>query len=441
MRRFSISRISLRDLIATAGPAVFLVVAGFWIAYQFVEPAPPRHLVISAGPPSGAYQGFAERYRDILARNGIRLEIRSSSGSIENLGLLKNEDSGVDIAFIQAGIAQEDQDSELVSLGNVYYEPVWVFYRGGQVLDRLTQLQGKRVAVGGESSGTQLLALQLLIASGFETDSPGLVTVGGDVAEKALEKREVDAVFFIAAPEAPAVQRLLRIPGVKLMDFARAEAYTRRLHYLSVVTLPGGGVDLVKDIPARDTRLVAPTAHLVARDSLHPALASLLAQALTEVHGKPGLFSRAGEFPSFRDNDFPHSEQAQRYYKSGAPFLQRYLPFWLAVFADRIIVMLIPLIALFIPASRVVPALYAWRIRSRLYRCYGELKYLEHDIRQHFTPEKVDEYMESLDRVEEHANARPIPLSFTNELYFLREHINLVRDALARQKAKAAQKA
>ncbi|MBA3904296.1 MAG: C4-dicarboxylate ABC transporter substrate-binding protein [Rhodocyclaceae bacterium] len=436
MRRIGIPRISLHDLLATAGPVVLLVIAGFWIAYQFVEPAPPRRVVISTGSPGGAYHAFAERYRGILARNDIRLEIRPSSGSIENLQRLKSDDSGVDIAFVQAGIAQEGEDSELVSLGNLYYEPVWVFYRDGQTLDRLSQLKGKRVAVGGEGSGTQLLALQLLIASGFETDEPGFVTLGGDAAESALEKGEVDAVFFIAAPEATTIQRLLRIPGVKLMNFAQADAYTKRLPFLSVVKLPEGGIDLVRNIPPHDTLLVAPTAHLVARYDLHPALASLLAQVLLEVHGKPGLFSRAGEFPTFRDNDFPHSDVAQRNFKSGPPFLQRYLPFWVAVFVDRLVVMLIPLFALLIPASKIVPALYAWRIRSRIYHGYGELKYLENDIRQHFDADKIGEYMEKLDRIEEKANVRPIPLSFTSELYALREHINLVRGALVRQQAK-----
>ena len=436
MRRLGIPKISLRDLLATAGPAALLVVAGFWLAYQFVEPAPPKHLLISSGAPDGAYHAFAERYRDILARNGIRLEIRASSGSIENMSRLKDEASGVDIAFVQAGIAQEDEDSELVSLGNVYYEPVWVFYRGGRTLDRLTQLKGKRVAVGGENSGTQLLALQLLIASGFEPDEPGLVTLGGEAAEAALQKGEVDAVFFIAAPEAAAIQRLLRIADIRLMNFAQAEAYTRRLPYLSVVKLPEGSADLVRNLPPSDTLLVAPTAHLVARTSLHPALASLLAQALVEVHGKPGLFNRSGEFPAFRDSDFPHSDVAQRYYKSGPPFLRRYLPFWVAVLADRLIVMLIPLFALLIPAARFAPTLYAWRIRSRIYRSYGELKYLEQDIQKNFNAEKTGEYMEKLDRIEAQANVRPIPLAFTSELYSLREHINLVRDTLLRRQAK-----
>jgi len=441
MKRFNLSKISPHDLLVVGLPVILLVVLGFWIASRFVQPGPPRHVVISTGAASGAYHLFAERYREILAKNGITLELRPSSGSIENIGRLKSDDSGVDIAFVQAGVVQEDEDSELMSLGNVYYEPVWVFYRGEQTLDRLTQLHDKRIAIGGESSGTQLLALQLLIASGFTTDDKNLLTLSGDASLAALQNGEVDAVFFIAAPEALAIEQLLQLPGVKLMSFTQAEAYARRLPYLSVVSLPEGGVDLVKNIPPRDTLLVAPTAHLVARARLHPALVSLLAQVLKEVHGRPSLFAKSGEFPSFRDHDFPLSEEAERYYKSGAPFLQRYLPFWIAVFVDRAFVLLIPLIALLIPALRFMPTLYSWRIRSRIVKLYGELKFLEGEIRRHaalqgtpkFAAEGAPEFAKRLDAIEEKANARPIPLSYTNELYELRSHINLVRDVLARQ--------
>ncbi len=435
MRRFNLAKISLRDLLLVGLPVLLLVVIGFWIASRFVQPGPPRHVVISTGAASGAYHAFAERYRDILAKNGITLELRSSLGSVENIGRLKSDDAGVDIAFVQAGVTQEDEDSELMSLGNVYYEPVWVFYRGAQTLDRLTQFRGKRIAIGGEGSGTQLLVLQLLIASGFATDDKNLLALSGDASLVALKKGEVDAVFFISAPEAPVIQQLLQVPDAKLMSFTQAEAYARRIPSLSVVTLPEGGIDLVKNIPPHDTLLVAPTAHLVARANLHPALVSLLAQVLKEVHGRPSLFAKSGEFPAFRDHDFPVSEDAERYYKSGPPFLQRYLPFWIAVFVDRAFVLLIPLIAILIPALRFMPALYAWRIRSRIFRLYGELKFLENEIRRDYSPETAPDFAKRLDAIEEKANARPIPLSYTNELYELRSHINLVREVLARQVA------
>ncbi len=432
MKRFNLSKISLHDLLVVGLPLILLVALGFWMASRFVQPGPPHHVVISTGAAGGAYHVFAERYRDILAKNGITLELRPSSGSIENVGRLKSDDSDVDIAFVQAGVVHEDEDSELISLGNIYYEPVWVFYSGTPTMDRLTQFRGKRIATGGESSGTQLLALQLLIASGFTTDDPNLLTLSGDAALAALQKGDVNAVFFIAAPEAPAIQQLLQVPGIKLMSFTQAEAYARRVPALSVVTLPEGGVDLVNNIPAHDTLLIAPTAHLVARAKLHPALITLLAKVLKEVHGGPGLFGKNGEFPAFRDQDFPVSADAERYYKSGPPFLQRYLPFWLAVFVDRAFVMVIPLIVLLIPALRYMPTLYAWRIRSRIFRLYGELKFLESEIRRQHTREAALDLAKRLDAIEELANARPIPLSYTGELYELRTHINLVRGVLAR---------
>jgi len=439
MRRFNLTKVSLRDLLVVGLPTLLLIVVGFWAASRFIKPGPPQNVVITTGVANGAYTVFAERYKEVLARNGIKLEIRTSQGSIENVQRLKDGTSGVDIGFIQAGILQEDEESELMSLGNVYYEPVWVFYRASKVgkeVNRLTQLKGKRIAIGGESSGTQLLALQLLLASGFQTDDPNLVTMSGEAAESALEKGEVDVVFFISAPEALVIDRLMRVSDVKLMNFSQADAYSRRMPFLSLVTLPEGAMDMVKNLPSEGTTLVAPTAHLVARNDLHPALVSLLAQALQEVHGPAGLFAKSGEFPAFRDHDFPQSTDAQYFYKNGQSFLQRYLPFWIAVFVERALVLLIPLIALLIPAARLLPTLYEWRIRSRIFRLYGELKELENDIRAEFSPAREPEFLQRLSEIEDKANGRPIPLSHTNELYFLREHINLVREVLVRQVGK-----
>jgi len=420
--------ISLRDLLATAWPIVLITAIGFAVAYQFVEPAPPSHLTITTGDESGAYYAFAKRYAALLARKGITLEVKSSVGSYENLDRVRKGEA--DVAFVQGGIAAPaagDDDRELSSLGSVYYEPVWVFYRGAQTIDRLHQLAGKRIAVGAEGSGIRGLALQLLEANDIPTDGKHLLPIAGLNAAEELQQGRIDAAFIIAAPEAPVVQVLLRSPGVRLMSFSQAEAYTRRFAFLSKVVLPKGVVDLVRDNPPRNTVLLATTANLIVNDELHPALASLLLQAMGEVHGKSGFFQQAGEFPAYKDHSFELSPDAARHYKSGPPFLQRYLPFWIAVLVERLFVLLLPLFALLLPLLRVAPAIYSWRVRSKIFRCYGELKFLENDLRQHYEAARRQEYLDRLDRIEEEANTRNIPLAFSDLLYTLREHINLVR--------------
>jgi len=428
--------VSLRDLIIVVVPLALIVIAAFWIAYQFVQPAPPRHLTMTTGAEGGAYRAFAERYREILARNGIDLELRSSSGSIENLRRLEDEKSGVHVGLVQSGSRGEGDTSELISLGSLYYEPLWVFYRGKNALDRLSQLHGKRVSIGAEGSGIRRLALQLLAANDAARQPTVLLDLSMADAAAALQRREIDALFTIASPDSPVVQKLLRADGVRLMSFSQATAYTRLFPFLSSVVLPQGAIDLARNVPPHDTTLLSPTANLVARESLHPALAVLLIQAATEVHGHAGLFQRAGEFPSATAIDFPLSEDAKRFYQSGPSFLQRYLPFWLAVLVQRMIVMLVPLIAILIPLMKILPSLYTWRVMRRIYRWYGELKYLEHDLEQNRDPQQLTEYLKRLDAIEARVSKLKVPLAYSGHFYTLRQHIGFVREMIRNSQSK-----
>ena len=441
MARLKAGLLSLRDLFATAWWIFLIVGIGFVVAYQFVEPAPPTRIVITTGSESGAYYHFAQRYATILARNGVKLEVQTSAGSLENLERLERDEA--QIGFVQGGVIEqpplsedpeEEGDGALRSLGSVFYEPVWVFYRGDHRYDRLTDLKGRRIAIGQEGSGVRQLAQQLLAANEIR---PGnhLVPSSGLKAAEELQQGRIDAVFIIAAENAPVVQVLLRSPGIKVMSFAQADAYQRRFPFLSKLVLPRGVADLVRDYPPEDIVLLAPTANLIVRKDLHPALQSLLLQAASEVHGRAGFFQRAGEFPAFKDRMVPLSPEAARYFKSGPPFLQRYLPFWLAVLIDRLIVMLIPIFALMIPLFKIAPALYSWRVRSKVFRCYGELKFLEDDLRNHFDPARQADYRKRIDAIDEEASLLHVPLAFTDLVYTLREHINLVRRILDKQEA------
>jgi TRAP transporter TAXI family solute receptor len=423
--------VSLRDLLATAWPIILITAIGFVVAYQFVQPAPPRHMTISTGSESGAYYAYAKRYAQLLAANDITLEVQTSAGSLQNLERLKNGEA--DIALIQGGVTEvlgADDQSDLRSLGSVSYEPVWVFYRSDYRIDKLHQLSGQRIAVGEEGSGIRGLALQLLEANGIAANSRNLVAVAGVSAAEALQQGQIEAAFIVAAQDAPVVQRMLRSPGVRVMSFSQADAYLRRFPFLSKVVLPRGVVDLVRDAPPRDTVLLATTANVVVRDDLHPALVSLLLQAMSEVNGKSGFFQRAGEFPAYKDHSFEISDEAQRYYKSGPPLLQRYLPFWIAVLVERLFVLIVPVVLLLLPLLKVAPSVYRWRIRSKIFRCYGDLKFMENDLRLNYDPARRAEYLARLDRIEDDAYARNIPLAFSDLLYTLREHINLVRDKL-----------
>ncbi len=424
------SRLSLRDLAVTAGPVILLTAAVIVAAFWFVRPAPPGTITLSSGPEGSIFRLTAEKYRKILARNGVTLRILPSEGSLENLKKLADPASRVDVGFVQGGLAAGAETDRLVSLGSVFHEPLALFYRAPAPVDRISGLAGRRLAIGPEGSGTHALALILLKANGIEPGgATALLSLEGEDATRALVEGKVDAAFLMGDSAAPAMMRkLLRTPGVRLFDFAQADAYTRRFPYLSRLDLPMGVFDLGKNTPPADVHLIGPTVELVARENLHPALSDLLIEAAREVHGGARLLQKAGEFPAPLEHEYRISEDARRYYSSGKSFIYRNLPFWVASLADRALVVLVPIVVLLIPGLKLVPKLYSWRIRSRIYRWYGKLIAIERSLLAQHDPAGRDDILRRLDDIEAEVNKMKMPLAYADQFYVLRDHINFVRD-------------
>jgi TRAP-type uncharacterized transport system substrate-binding protein len=438
-----VTLLSFRDLVATALPFVLLAVGLLALAYWLLDPTPPRQVVLATGQDQGAYAEFAKRYVQILKENGIEVRLRRTAGAAENIALLRQPEGDVDIAFVQGGADEErpgrgqddeDGDDGLVSLGSLFYEPVWLFYRGDSAerllkapeLAGLSQLAGWRVNIGAPGSGVPNLMGRLMEANRIDPATISLVREPQTPAVVGLLAGEIDAIVFASAPESLLVQMLLQTPGIRLFDFAQAEAYARRFPWLSPVTLPRGVVDLARDIPPADVRLVAPTATLVARKRTHPALIQLFVQAAQQVHGGAGWFQKKGDFPNARNTERPLAKEAQRFYTSGPPVLQRYLPFWFANLVDRMWPVLVTIVAALIPLSRMLPPLYTFRVRSRIFRWYRQLREVENAIGRRPNDELLSELAE-IERRVEHIN---VPLSYTDELYSLRTHIHLVAERL-----------
>ena len=418
-----------RDRLGIYGPALLVMLLGFVVAYQFVEPAPPRSFTLASGGIDGAYHLYAERYRERLARHGITVELRNTAGSVENLALLRAGE--VDVALVQGGIAEPaGNEDSLEGLASLYHEPLWVFHRLGDELVDLRGLAGKHLAVGAVGSGTRAVALQLLAANGLDAVTTVQRDYTGAAAAEALRSGVVDAAFFVAAPSSPVVAGLLRDADVQLLGFTRAEAYTRQFDFLSRVTLVAGQVDLAAGKPEVDAPLVAPTANLVAVTGFHPALVSLLLQAANEVHGGSDGFSPPGTFPSPQHLDLPLSDAARRYHANGPPFLQRYLPFWAATLVDRLAVMLVPLLTLLLPLFKILPPTYRWRVRSRIYRWYRDLRTVEQRIFNGADDETTAWANGELDRIELEVSQINVPLSYADQLFNLRLHIRFVRREL-----------
>jgi len=431
--RYSFARISWRDLTAVVLPILVVSLAFVALIGHYLQPAPPSSIVMTAGTEGSAFRNNAEKYRKILARNGITLEILPSRGSVENLQRLSNPKVHVDIGFVQGGLPAEMRSDNLVSLGNVFFEPLFVLYRNKVSIDRISQLAGRKLAVGVEGSGGHALTLAVLKENGIEPGgATSLLPLAGEEALQAMEQGRVDAVF-LAGDSAPpnAIRLLLHAPGVRLFDFVQADAYLRRLRFLSRIDLPMGVFDLGSNLPDHPITLVAPTVELIARSTLHPALSDLLIETAQEVHGHTSLLQHAGQFPSPVEHDFPISDDALRYYKSGKSFAYRHLPFWVASLADRLLVLLLPMVVLLVPATRLVPALYGWRIRSRIYRRYAQLMALERESQRLKDPEQARKIHERLDVIERAVIDLRLPASFAEEAYLLRQHIGFVRARLS----------
>ena len=408
--------------------ALAVLVAAFW----FFRSAPPDTIVFTAGPKGSIFETNAEKYAKILARSGVKLKILSSEGSTDNLKRLADPKFKVDAGFVQGGIANGVNIDNLVSLGSVSYAPLLVFYKWEASLDMLSELEGRRIAIGQPGSGTRVLALNLLAANGIK---PGgdttLLDLDTDDAVKALLNGDADAVFMMGeSASVQTMRKLFLTPDIRLMDFSQADAYARKFHYLNKLDLPKGAVDFGMDIPGHDISLVAPMVELVVRKKLHPALQDLLIEAAQEVHGKANILQQAGQFPTPIEHEFPISTEARRFYKSGKTFLYSRLPFRFASIATRILAVVVPLIVLLLPGMKIIPAAYQWRIKMRIYHWYRELLTLEKDMLAQPSAEDRGKLMERLDHIGKEVNKMKLPASFGDQFYVLLEHVDFVRERL-----------
>jgi TRAP-type uncharacterized transport system substrate-binding protein len=422
---------SWRDVLLVAIPIALILGVAAWAGVKSVRFAPPNTIRFSSGPEGSSYRTQAEKYKVIIERHGVKVEIVTSRGALDNLQRLANPAQKLDVGFVQGGLSDGIDISHLASLGSVFAQPLLVYARSDEPVELLSQLKGKRLAIGPEGSGTRVLALKILKANELDVAPTTLVDLGGDAAAAALMAGTVDAAFLMGDSATPQVMRSLRaVPGIELVGFRQADGYLRKFRFLSKLTLPEGAMDLAKDYPPRTLQLIGPTVELVAREDLHPALSDLLIQAAREVHGGPGMFRTAGEFPAPLARDFPISPDAERYYKSGEQFLYKRLPFWLASLLDRLLVVLLPLLVVIIPATRIAPALYRWRVRSRIYRWYGALMTIERDMHSQHEPDQRAAVLHRLDEIAAAVGELQTPLSFADQLYVLRDHVAKVRRRL-----------
>jgi len=410
--------------------AVVLVGATLWVSIQFPIPAPPRRIVLASGPEFGLYHQHALRYRELLARNGIEVELKRSSGAGENIELLLDPASGVDVAFVQGGLKQPPRTDGLVMLISLYYEPLWIFHRVSDTPTEIRELKGRRISNGGPGTGTHASTEPLLLANGLDVDSTPRMPLNGPEALAALRRGDVDVMFYVGGVDTPFVRDALNDPALKPMSLPRAEAYAHRWPHISRLTLSEGTIDLERSVPQQQVSLIGTKAMLAARDGLHPAIINLLVDAAREIHAEQDEFKAAGEFPNTAPVDLRVSMHADNYRRYGASAFYNYLPFWVAAFLERAIILLVPMLVVLLPLLSYIPKFIRWRMRSRIYRWYGELALIERDVGSGQDLPPIDQWLRDLDRIEHAVEGVRTPACYASEAYTLRDHIGLVRRAV-----------
>lgn len=411
--------------------AIAMVIAALLGAGVFVwESLPPRTFVMATGVEGGANYELGIRYQEILAREGVKLVLQPTTGSLDNLQRLRDSRSRVSVGFIQGGTTTRKESPELESLGSVFYEPLWLFRRT-EVGAGAQGLRGRRISIGPEGSGGRALALQILSRTKVDRIVGELSGFAPKVAEEKLIAGEIDAAFIVTGWESPVVQSLLNTKGIEADSYLRADALIAIYPFLQKLVLPAGVVDLAANLPPADVVLVAPKASLAVRADLHPALQYLLLEAAVQIHSQAGIFQKAGQFPAAESIDLPLSAEAQRFYKSGRPFLQGYLPFWVATLLEQTLVVLVPLVALLYPLSKLLPQTYDWMMQRKITRLYDEIRSIESDMEARGPEFDANALHAKLDRIDYRANHLRLPIDYASKLYTLRSHIDLVRTRLA----------
>jgi TRAP transporter TAXI family solute receptor len=421
------SGIHIRQLLAGLVAFAF-VMAIVSLALVYFFPAPPSTITLATAFKGSSPDYFGQRYRERLARDHVNLELRETAGAVENIKLLEDPHSGVDAAFIAGGVSNSKHSPGLLSLGTIYNNALWTFYHFSQSIEHLPQLKGKRIAVGPVGSATRQTAERILGLAGVSESTATFLPFAGMDAAEAMKDRKVDVVWILGALQVSAVQALLQNPDVRILSFSMAEAYTRIYPDLVRLTLPQGVLDIEKDLPPADVSLIANTNRVLVRSDVHPEIVYLLLKAMVAEHSEPGIFQRAGEFPKSTDPEYPLAESAVEFYKNGPSFMQRHVPLWLSVHIQRLIAVLATVIAVVIPLFHYLPLLYRWNVRRRLLYWYARLQALEASIDSNPGGMKNSaEAQNEFQRIEDAVSHIHFPLGFSDQVYNLRSHIEIVR--------------
>jgi uncharacterized protein len=425
------------------GSVIVLTLVLVGVSRLWLEPPPPSRIVLATGQPGGTYDTLGREYASQLRRQGLRVEIVQTNGSVDNLERLIQ--GKVDLAFAQGGTTSlvSDPQGVLRGLAAIYLEPLWVFYRGQLPGELLSALAGRRVSIGPEHSGTDAVSRAMLRESGIDAGTAHLINLSTSEARAQLEAGKLDALFLVGSYQDPAVQALLRRKDIRLLDFGRDMAYARRFPYLTPVKLYEGLIDLQTNIPSKTHTLLAPPAMLVCRQSLHPQVVEQVLRIAQRLHAPGNLMDPPRRFPTLESMDLPVHETAETFFATGESFLSRTLPYWTVRWLFLLRLFVLPVILLWLPLVRLLPTIYTWRANRLLRRFYSGLQEIEAQLQHTERASEARGGLAALDRLRGELDrlGQQIPAGRQRDAYEWRVHASLVRtealERLARLESRA----
>lgn len=414
---------------------IVLLLAAIGTVIWLAKPAPPTHVLMGTGSAGGSYEELAKQYAEYFKKNGVTLELVRTQGAEENIKRLKDRDDRLQAAFIQGGLLTSREEAKgLLSLGSLGYEPLWIFYRSDLLLPDEKQhinFLSQPISIGTPGSGTYLHATRLLQLNHIEL-SDNFKLLSNEEAVEAFKNGTIHTVVMVDGLESKNVQAMINDPRARLTGFHRAEAFGRLFPIYHVLSIPEGSLNLVRNEPPQTIQTIAPTTNLVIDPNMHPAIQLLFLQAAEKINGGRSFFSSYGEFPDYKESIIEESDVAKRFYKNGAPRLLEYMPFWLAEFLNRMLILLLPLGAFAYPIIKSMPAYRLSRARSRINEVYGALKLFEQELETNYDPAQHDEYLKTINELDKRAQKLRVPRSIVSDYYSLRTTIDFVRTLIER---------
>jgi len=395
----------------------FILVIIIYVTVQVTSPMPKKEITLATGAIGSDSYAYGLSYKALLKEDGVDLKIIPTQGSLDTVGYLNTKKA--DIGFVHGGILLNKREYNFESLATVYKEPLWIFYRNdGYKMNYINEATGKKVGISITNDGTYDLTKKLFTQNKL-TKNISSSYIYDKQALKQLKDKTIDIFITLATLDNQYIQKLLQDPSIEVMNVKRIDAYLQKFKYLTSLNLHEGSINLYKNIPSENIKILSTAQNLVSNKDIPDELIRIFLKKVTAVNGHLSL----------KHVDTQVNEEAKRYIENGETWLETIFPYWIASNIDRLKLFIIPLIWLIIPLFKSIIPLYIFTIRSKIFRWYGKLDQLNKRLKN--KNESIDTIQNDLNILKNEIESKTkVPLSYMGEYYNLIVHIELLENKI-----------